>query len=378
MAFLEQLSLLIIYAGIVQGVFVTLLLNNRNVQANRANIFLSILLLAMSFSVLHTTFAGRVVSHFSIKSYALGDPSFFLIAPLLWLYVQELTNHRVRLSVGTVAHFIPFLIAIFFALLLKSLPPTPSLTNYLVGQRSWRSGLFWACMVVQFSVYLFFIHKRWLTYQKQIEQEVSNKEHVSIAWVRFFMSVFLGINLFFLLILLNVIHHGTMFWSARTIAVILSLSVFALGYKGILQRSIFTISPTHTPQEPLPSSREADPTPAKKPDQQLVDRLLHYMDNEKPYLDSELTLSDLAKQLSISRSMLSQLINEGLGDNFYNFVNKYRVEQVKAFITDPAMKHFNLLGLAMEAGFKSKSTFNLIFKRFTGLTPSEYSKVVND
>jgi len=377
-AFFEQLSLIIIYAGIAQGVFVTLLLNNRNVRENRANLFLSVLLLAMSFTILHTTFAGRVITHFSIKSYALGDPSFFLIAPLLWLYVQELTGHRVRLSAQTIAHFIPCLIAIFFSLLLKALPSTNPLISYLDSHRSWRSGVFWFCMVVQFSVYLFYIHKRWLTYQKLIEQEVSNTENVSIAWVRFFMGVFLSINLIFLLILLNVIHHGAMFWSSRTIAVIFSLSIFALGYKGILQKAIFALSSINTQQElPTPSS-EVPSTTTKKPDQQLIDRLLHYMDSEKPYLDPELTLSDLAKRLSISRSVLSQLINEGMGDNFYNFINKYRVEQVKVFMGDPAMKHFNLLGLGLEAGFKSKSTFNLIFKRFTGLTPSEYIKMLND
>ena len=95
---------------------------------------------------------------------------------------------------------------------------------------------------------------------------------------------------------------------------------------------------------------------------------------KKPYLDPELTLSQLAKDLSISRSQLSQLINDGIGENFYDFVNKYRVEQVKKLMIDPQVKNYNMLGIALEAGFKSKSTFNLIFKRFTGLTPTEYRK----
>ena len=75
--FLEKLSLVLTYAGIVQGVFVTLLLNNKSVRGSRANLFLSILLLAMSFSVLHIMFAGKVITHFSIQSYSLGDPTFF-------------------------------------------------------------------------------------------------------------------------------------------------------------------------------------------------------------------------------------------------------------------------------------------------------------
>ncbi|HTE33290.1 MAG TPA: helix-turn-helix domain-containing protein, partial [Chryseolinea sp.] len=93
-----------------------------------------------------------------------------------------------------------------------------------------------------------------------------------------------------------------------------------------------------------------------------------------PYLDPELTLSQLAKDLNIGRSQLSQLINDSIGDNFYDFINKYRTEEVKRLMNDPKVKNFSLLGLALEAGFKSKSTFNLIFKRFTGLTPTAYKK----
>ena len=106
----------------------------------------------------------------------------------------------------------------------------------------------------------------------------------------------------------------------------------------------------------------------------MITRLLFYMEQKKPYLDPELTLTQLAKDFSISRGQLSLLINEGIGDNFYDFINKYRIEAVKKLMIDPLVKNYNLFGIALEAGFKSKSTFNLIFKRFTGLTPTEYRK----
>jgi AraC-like DNA-binding protein len=370
--FFEQLSLILTYAGIVQGIFVTLLLNSKSVRESRANLFLSILLLAMSFSVLHILYAGRIMTHFSIKAFRLGDPTFFLIAPLLWFYTQELTRHKAKQSFRLIFHFIPFLILIFFSLILKKIPSDDPVIVHLNGHSHWLAILFWLFVVVQFSVYLFFINKRWLSYQRFIEQEVSNTENVSIAWVRFFMGIFLGITVFFLLVLINLIHHGNMAWINRTIAVIFSLSIFALGYKGILQKEVFQIDDAE-----IPASSASPETVIKKPDQRLIDRLRLFMEDEKPYLDPELTLSSLAKQLTLSRSVLSHLINEGIGDNFYDFVNKYRVEQVKEFMNDPKMKHFSLLGVALEAGFKSKSTFNLIFKRFTGLTPTEYMKTIS-
>jgi AraC-like DNA-binding protein len=378
--FLHQFSNLLTYAGIAQAVFVTLLLNNRSVRKSRANVFLSVLLLAMGFSVLHSLYAGRAIVHFSIKAYPTGDPTFFLIAPLLWFYVQELTGHQIRVSARLWVHFVPFLALILFSLLLGYFPPAATLTKFVNSHLQGFSMGFWGLVVAQFSGYLFVINKRWLAYQQLLEGEVSNTENVNIGWVRFFMRVFLVITLFFLLVLVNLIHHGDMSGLNRVAALVLAGSIFALGYKGILQNDVFHV-PAITPTLPTPPANANNPAPVaepKKPDQHLIDRLLLYMETEKPYLDPELTLSDLAKQLGISRSVLSQLINEGVGDNFYNFVNRYRVEQVKLFMTNPAMKHFNLLGLALEAGFKSKSTFNLIFKRFTGLTPSEYWRTVRE
>lgn len=372
--FLEQLSLILTYAGIAQGLFVALLLNNKNVRQSRANLFLSMLLLAMSFSIGHMLYAGRIFNHFSIPAYHLGDPTFFLIAPLLWLYVNELTGHKIVLSVKSAFHFAPFTAIIFFSLFFKNWSPTDSLIRFLDIHHRQLSILFWLFVVIQFSGYLFFVNKKWIAYQQLIEQEVSNTEQVNIAWVRFFMGVFLFINLFFLITLFAQIHLGNLFWFSKTISVIFSLSIFALGYKGILQKELFQPDRTKSPLLPEPSSPEL---PTRQVDEELINRLLLFMDETKPYLDPELTLSSLAKDVGVSRSLLSQLINECIGDNFYNFINKYRVEQVKVFMQDPTMKHFSLLGLALEAGFKSKSTFNLIFKRFTGLTPTEYSKTLS-
>lgn len=385
MAFLDQLSLLLTYAGITQAVFVTLLLNNRSVRKSRANRFLSVLLLAMAFSVLHSLYAGRTLTHFDIRAYPTGDPTFFLIAPLLWFYVQELTGHRVQLSARLWVHFLPFLVLVVGSLVLGYFPPAADVKAFVSTHFRWLWLSFWSLVVIQFSGYLFMVNKRWVAYQSLLESEVSNTENVSIGWVRYFMRVFLGITLFFLLVLVNLVHHGDMSDINRLAALVLAGSILALGYKGILQNEVFHVRANVPDNAPTPSITTDSPTAdstlipeSKKPDQQLIDRLLTYMDAEKPYLDSELTLSGLAIRLGIGRSVLSQVINEGVGDNFYNFVNRYRVEQVKQFMADPAMQHYSLLGLALEAGFKSKSTFNLIFKRFTGLTPSEYVRVMDN
>lgn len=365
-AILYQISLILIYGGIVQGVFVVLLLNSRSVKKSRANIVLSVLLLTLSFSVAHILFAGRIIDHLSAQVYSLGDPTFYLIAPLLWFYTQELTGQRVVLSWRLGKHFLPFLLIIICSLSFHSIN-VDSFIIFLRDHHRIINVIFWASVVAQFSWYQFLVQRRWNEYQVFIQQEISNTENISISWVRFFMIVFLLINVLFLLSLVVAIHFESGMWLSVTTALMFSLSIFALGYKGILQKEVFRQNYDVVPAKPIVVEKS-------KIDQALIDRIVVFMVENAPYLDPELTLTSLAEALGMPRGQLSQVINDGMGDNFYDFINKYRVERVKILMKDPAMKNFNMLGIALEAGFKSKSTFNLIFKRFTGLTPTEFRK----
>jgi AraC-like DNA-binding protein len=98
------------------------------------------------------------------------------------------------------------------------------------------------------------------------------------------------------------------------------------------------------------------------------------MQSAKPYLEPELTLDELATQLSVKPKMLSQTINELLRQNFFEFINHYRIEEAKRLLTNPKDKKITVLEVMYEVGFNSKSSFNTIFKKNTGLTPSEFKK----
>jgi AraC-like DNA-binding protein len=104
----------------------------------------------------------------------------------------------------------------------------------------------------------------------------------------------------------------------------------------------------------------------------LRSRLDHLMMTEKQYLNSDLSLADLADRLGISTHHLSQLLNEELQATFYDYVNRLRVEEVRRMMSDPAHQDEKILSLAFSAGFNSKAAFNAAFKRLTGCTPREY------
>lgn len=104
----------------------------------------------------------------------------------------------------------------------------------------------------------------------------------------------------------------------------------------------------------------------------LTRQLLAYMEAEKPHLRADLKLADLAASLGIKPHQMSQVINVGLGQNFYELVNRYRIEEAKLRLIAPDASDQKILGIALDTGFQSKSAFNAAFKRFTGLTPSQF------
>lgn len=96
------------------------------------------------------------------------------------------------------------------------------------------------------------------------------------------------------------------------------------------------------------------------------------MTSGKPYLEANLSLPELANKLEIPSHHLSRVINEQFGMNFFDFINQYRIDEVKSKIGNPKYAHLSLLGIAFDSGFNTKSAFNRVFKKITGLTPSEY------
>ena len=101
------------------------------------------------------------------------------------------------------------------------------------------------------------------------------------------------------------------------------------------------------------------------------DKLLRLMADEQPWLEPELTLTELAHRLRTHPALLSKVINAGCGQNFNDFVNTYRVQEARRKLADGRFAHYSLVGVAFESGFNSKSTFNRVFKKLLGQAPSE-------
>jgi AraC-like DNA-binding protein len=364
---MKTLITILIYAGIVQGFYMAFLLNH-NKRQNAANKYLAILLSVMSLSIAHSVFVIPEIHKTLNDPFRIKEPFLMLVIPLIWLYVKKLEQPQLRFSSKIILHFMPFILFMSVNIPAFVHASNPARAYFLTQNPVLFNVTIWAVLLVQYSVYLFQIVK--ITHKVKIkaQQEFSNIDQVDISWLNTFLYAFIIVFIVVAIMFAGAIHNFGTEWLPPLVSVVFALSIFVLGYKGLFQKSIFSNTDVSEISEQIP----AESAKPKNIDIALSVNLQKYMDLHKLHRDPELTLTSLAKLVSMSRNQLSEVINSGLESNFYDFVNKYRVEDVKQLMNNPRFKDYTILAIAFEAGFPSKSTFNTVFKKFTGLTPSEY------
>ena len=105
-----------------------------------------------------------------------------------------------------------------------------------------------------------------------------------------------------------------------------------------------------------------------------LDKLIYIMEVEKPYLESSLTLNELAEKMSISPRYVSYIINKSFNKNFFDFINGYRIEESRRLLKNPENRSRTVLEILYESGFNSKSVFNSAFRKYTGTTPTQFKR----
>lgn len=153
------------------------------------------------------------------------------------------------------------------------------------------------------------------------------------------------------------------------ISFVMALGIIAVAYMGFVQKRVFRCEPIGN-FLPVQKYRSSSLTPgASVSIQKRLERLLN---EDQVFRENELRLTDLAAYLDISHHQLSQVINEQYGVNFFELINRYRVEHVRRLLADPAYSQMTIIQIAYEAGFNNKASFNRYFKKEIGLTPSAY------
>jgi len=207
-------------------------------------------------------------------------------------------------------------------------------------------------------------------------QNFAYSESIDMRWLKYFIW---GIGMIFLVTAIVILFEWGMgvnfgFNTDLVLYVPLVGFILFLGYSGIRHRNVFADGSGQARQivEPKPSGEYVRSGLKPELAQQYHRKLLDYMSANKPYLEPKLSLGHLADELDISANHLSQVINQYEEKNFFDFVNAYRVDEFKQRVADPANSSYSILAIALDSGFNSKSSFNQVFKKLTGKTPSLY------
>jgi AraC-like DNA-binding protein len=305
-----------------------------------------------------------------------------LHGPFLYYYILTLVSDKKQLYKKDLIHLVPFILFNFYILIASFSPNISEKLNIEKLSLDNNPPLLFLFFLIltAFSgtVYFLLTFKLFRKLDINIFNNFSNSADIDLNWLRKLVIIF-GV-IWTALISITVIHHIFYMFSMVfcTDGLFLTLSVFVIliGYFGLKQKVIFTT-------EGIIVSDDIKKVQAKYSGSRINDsealryseKLKSQMELSRPYLNPDLTLPQLADEIGISTHLLSQVINEHFKLNFFDFVNRYRVETFKERIFNPKYKNFSILGIAFECGFNSKSALNRIFKEYTGLTPSLFNRL---
>jgi AraC-like DNA-binding protein len=363
--FLAVLNLL----GAAQGILLALALltTGGNKTANRLLAALTLTIsIVVSGAVLLTSNYVFAFPHLS----RLHQPFVFLAAPLLFLYLRELTARQQKFEKKDFLHFIPFVLCLIY-LLPYFLQSRAAKMQTLVSEYIQAEFGQWyyvrsAALITQVLVYLVLIVLSIVKYSRNVKQRKSARDKAVLFEVRFFV---IAAAVLWCAVVLRYAIPST---PNLLVPLGASLLIYALGYLK-MRRPQLEISE----KQELSAKKYEKSTLTGERSERYLDKLLTFMKREQPFTDGDLTIQKLAEKLSIPPNHLSQTINERLGQTFSDFINSYRVEEAKRKLLDPTLKHLSVLGIAEEVGFNSKSSFNAVFKKHTRMTPSEFRNAGN-
>lgn len=375
------LSLLLIL-GVFHGLFLSALLLSSSGEIRGPNRVFALLIVLFTLTI-----ADAVVEYSNLiyrlpRLYQTTYPLQYLIGPLFLFYFRALSGPGWRLRRRDAAHLVPFLLAAAVLAPFVAAPDRVKIADIEAFRAndfypvSFFAAAAWLAPLLQRGVYLLVTLRRIGGLDDELQHRDSDNDR--IFRLRWFGRLARTYSWFLFLYSLGFIAAalGGIYWYKFDYLTVLANSIFihGIGYAAIRQPALFH------PVRTGPDTATAAPAAARYRTSSLSeeegrafrDRLLETMSREEPYLRSDLKLADLAELVGVPSHQLSQVLNQRIGQAFFEFVNRYRVERAQELLADPRNRRFTVLAIGFEAGFNNKTSFNHAFKQVTGMTPSDF------
>jgi AraC-like DNA-binding protein len=351
---------IIAWIGFSQGIFAALLMfakRDNSVSDKILSAWLT--LLAIEFMTCGLDYI--------IFNEPLLSSSFLLFNPALFLYVKSLTVPDFRLRFVQLLHLLPFVVFELFAYLLNE---PFNLQHFFTHDDNYVFRMIFSfANFVSWLVYIpsaiMYVHK----HRMHLRNEQSSiDKNENLGWV-LFVSVFYVVYCILSLLLTIIVYYGDfylLFPHVFNYSALLFI-VYVLGFYGLYQRKLpQVLLVAKSVKMPYQNSTLSDETK-----ESISKILVEYVEARKAYLNPQLSMDMLSAEIRIPKYQITEVLNMVIGQNFFRFINSYRIEAVKQMLADPK-NHFSIEAIGFECGFASKTAFYSVFKNFTGLTPLAY------
>jgi AraC-like DNA-binding protein len=373
--------------GILQGILLAALIYFHPKSDKSVNVFLALYIFCTS-AIMSMPFIMQAVgwknSHFT-------QPLPLFAGPFLYFYIRSFRESITWRKAWP--HFIFPCLFFFIAywnisFLSDKYPGTPgSIPKEVLNAPT--TVTFQLLKTVQQIIYYFLAWKTLRSYQRSIRHLFSETSRIDLNWAKFLVNGYLVLITTFLVIFPLITRYPEHVFLLILINMAVAVPyIYTATVKGFLQHTIWQVQPgtdkqtiveeIHKAEEietkAIDTSKQRTEKPGLNDDRvgELVKRITALMEKDKLYQETELTLHQLAGKLQVPTYQVSLALNDGMKKNFYDLINGYRVEEAKRLLLDSKNRNYTILSVGFEAGFNSKTTFNTVFKKFTGLTPTEF------
>ncbi len=294
-----------------------------------------------------------------------------LLPPILYFYFKSLLDSSFTFTKQHFYHFIPAGLYLLYAVIVVVTDQLVLKEYYFYADQKDKDFSTWYQFAgfLSMTYYLIISLKLYTQYKEFTYNELSFADSVMFNWAKKFLIAFLFLILFRLIFFISNPEwaaFGKKFWYYLSYS-FLFYYISINGYSNTINSlTSFTENNIDTP----------DDTPQKSveiPDLDILkEKIETLMEVDKIYTNPTLILSDVCKLLNTHPKKVSQVVNQGFGVNFNDFVNEYRIREALRKIAQGEHHLQTLLGIALDCGFNSKSTFNRAFKKYTSLNPKDY------
>ena len=369
--------LILVLQGVLLAIF---LLVKYFKEKNVSHLILGLIMLLVCYQQICYTvgFMGWYNVYKTTKINYWLMPIALALAPLIYFYVKSITQSNFKFQKKDIWHFALAICLVLFRIFIytyDSLQPGFNDKQNGVLKIALDENIVQPILVfLDFSVmilYLAFTFQLFYNYRTKIKEYFSNTYKLELNWVLSFLILFTSLFLYSSIqTVINVAFIELSYTQQWWLNLFMAIITIYIGVRGYFTDTgkLNNLSFSFTPNEIKTVQKETN----QNISEDEVQLISEFMKTEKPYLNSELNLSDLASELEMHRNELSQIINKGFQKNFNDFINEFRVDAFKKELENGTHKQLSLLGIAMDCGFNSKATFNRVFKKITNTSPTEF------